>query len=150
VPIGRYGDCYDRFILRIEEMRQSIHIILQCLSLIPSGPIRTDDIRFTILPNSKDISTRITMQLIIDHFKFYVDGFKLLPINSYTCVETPKGEFGVYLAISDIGCRAHRCKIRAPGYFHLQSLDNIVYGRLLSDLVTVLGSIDIVFGEIDR
>lgn len=146
VPLGQYGDCYDRFILRMEEMRQSIRLISQCISLLPAGEIKNIDERFSSKFKKHENNT---MEVIINHFKLYVHGFPIPASNFYLSTETPKGEFGVYL-VSNNSSKPYRCKIRAPGYFHLNSLEEIAKNRLLTDLVTIIGSIDIVFGEIDR
>jgi len=146
VPIGRYGDCYDRFLLRMEEMRQSLFIINQALNLLEDGEFKTSDRRYS--PPTRD-ETRQSMEYLIQHFKYYAEGYALPKNNSYTSTETPKGELGVYF-VSDGGNFPYRVKIRSPGYYHLSGLDCLTAGYLLSDLVTVVGSMDLVFGEIDR
>ena len=146
VPIGGCGDCYDRYALRLEEMRQSISMINQCISQIPDGPFKNED--RTITSPLHPLANR-SMEMVIDHFKLYCDGFSLPETNGYICTETPKGEFGVFL-VTDGTTRPYRCKIRSPGFFHLQALDFLSYKLMLADLVAIIGSIDIVFGEIDR
>jgi NADH dehydrogenase (ubiquinone) Fe-S protein 2 len=146
VPVGKYGDCYDRYILRLEEMRQSVSLIQQCINNLPAGIFKTEDTNIT--SPLHPLANR-TMEMVIDHFKLYCDGFTLPEANSYICTETPKGEFGVFLVTND-SSKPYRCKIRSPGYFHLQSLDFLSYKLMLADLVAIIGSIDIVFGEIDR
>ena len=146
VPIGKYGDCYDRYLLRMEEMRQSVNLIQQCLNCIPNGLFKSEDSNIT--SPLHPLANR-TMEMVIDHFKLYCDGFTLSAANGYICAETPKGEFGVFLVTND-SPRPYRCKIRSPGYFHLQSLDFLSYKVMLADLVAIIGTQDIVFGEIDR
>lgn len=146
VPVGRYGDCYDRFLLRMEEMRQSLSIINQALNFLEGGEFKTSDRQYS--PPTRD-ETRQSMEYLIQHFKYYAEGYALPKNNFYTATETPKGELGVYF-ISDGGNFPYRVKIRSPGYFHLSGLDCLTAGYLLSDLVTVVGSMDLVFGEIDR
>jgi NADH:ubiquinone oxidoreductase subunit D len=147
VPTGRFGDCYDRYILRILEMRQSLNLIFQCLNKIEKGAIKSLDHK--LFPPSRS-ELKSSMEALITHFKYYTDGFTVPATTFYTATESPKGEFGVFL-VSDGSNRPYRLKVRAPGYFHLQALNSIVSGKLfLADLVTVIGSLDIVFGEIDR
>ena len=146
VPIGTKGDCYERYIMRIEEMRSSISIIKQALSLLPNGLIKIDDYKF-VMP-SRDL-LKNSMEAVIHHFKLASDGFKVLAGETYTATEAPKGEFGVYL-ISNGTERPYRCKIKAPGFAHLQALNDMVKGHMISDVVTIIGTQDIVFGEIDR
>lgn len=146
VPVSRHGDCFDRYILRVEEMHQSVLIIKQCLDMLPEGPFKTDDNNITS-PFRLD-SVR-TMEAVISHFKLYCDGFSLPPANLYVGTETPKGELGVFLVTNNTP-RPYRCKIRSPGFFHLQCVDFLAQGLMLGDLVALLGSIDIVLGEIDR
>jgi len=146
IPVGFYGDCYDRFLLRVEEMRQSLVIIAQCLEFLPIGFIKIDDHK--IVPPSR-ANMKFSMEALIHHFKLYTEGF-IIPTNEvYTSVEAPKGEFGIYL-VSDGTNKPYRCRIRAPGFFHLQSLDYMSRGHMIADLVTIIGTQDIVFGEIDR
>jgi NADH:ubiquinone oxidoreductase subunit D len=146
IPRGKYSDCYDRYILRLEEIRQSINIIQQCLQKIPIGIVKADDNKVTP-PSRQELKTSI--EALIHHFKLFSEGFYIQPIVAYTAIEAPKGEFGIYL-ISKGSNRPYRCKIRAPGYYHLQGIDFIARDHLLSDLVTIIGTQDIVFGEIDR
>lgn len=147
VPVGRYGDSYDRYILRILEMRQSLNLIFQCLNRVSKGPIKSLD--YKLFPPARS-ELKTSMESLIAHFKYFTEGFTLPASTFYTATESPKGEFGVFL-VSDGSNRPYRVKVRAPGYFHLQALNAIVSGKLfLADLVTVIGSLDIVFGEIDR
>ena len=146
VPIGTTGDCYDRYLMRIEEMRQSLHIIAQCLNLIPAGLIKTDDHKIT--PPTRS-SMKQSMEALIHHFKLYSEGIIVPSGEIYTSIESPKGEFGVFL-VSDGTSRPYRCKIKAPGFLHLQGLDMMSRYHLLADVVTIIGTQDIVFGEIDR
>lgn len=147
VPVGTNGDCYDRYLLRVEEMRQSCHLILQCLNNIPrAGFIKIDDRK--ISPPSRAFM-KYSMESLIHHFKLYTEGFVVPKEETYIAVEAPKGEFGVGL-ISDGGNRPYRCRIKAPGFLHLQGLDFMSKNHLLADLVTIIGTQDIVFGEIDR
>jgi NADH:ubiquinone oxidoreductase subunit D len=146
--LGFYGDCYDRYLLRVEEMRQSLCIIMQCLNKIPknSGQIKVNDNK--IVPPSRNV-LKYSMESLIHHFKFYTEGFLVEKGELYTAVEAPKGEFGVFL-VSDGTNKPYRTKIRAPGFYHLQSLDFMSRGHMIADLVTIIGTQDIVFGEIDR
>ena len=146
IPIGTNGDCFERFLVRVEEMRQSIAIIKQCLKKIPVGPSISEDPR--IVPPKRN-QMKSSMESLINHFKLFTEGFHVPKGETYTCVEAPKGEFGVYL-ISDGTNKPYRCKIRAPGFAFLQSTEFLSKGHMLSDLVAIIGSLDIVFGEIDR
>jgi NADH-quinone oxidoreductase subunit D len=146
IPIGKNGDSYDRYLVRMEEMRQSLRIIRQCLAELPSGPVLTNDRKF--VPPSRGDMKR-SMEALIHHFKLYTEGYHVPAGETYTAVEAPKGEFGVYL-IADGTNSPYRCKIRAPGFAHLQAMDYVCKGHMLADSVAVLGSMDIVFGEIDR
>ncbi len=146
IPVGKNGDCYDRYLCRVEEMRESIKIINQCLTNIPKGPIKTFDQKISP-PKKKKIKE--FMEALIHHFKLFTEGFRVKKDEIYTAVEAPKGEFGVYL-ISDGSSKPYKCKIRAPGFFHLQAIDYLIKGHMLADVPAVLGSLDIVFGEIDR
>ena len=146
IPVGKNGDCYDRYICRIEEMRESVKIINQCLSKMPKGPIKSPDGKLTP-PPKKEIKE--SMEALIHHFKLFTEGFRVTEDEIYTAVEAPKGEFGVYL-ISDGSNKPYKCKIRAPGFSHLQAMDYLIKGHMLADVPAVLGSLDIVFGEIDR
>jgi len=146
IPVGKNGDCYDRYICRIEEMRESIKIINQCLSRMPKGPVKSPDGKITP-PPKKEIKE--SMESLIHHFKLFTEGYRVDKDEIYTAVEAPKGEFGVYL-ISDGSNKPYKCKIRAPGFSHLQAMDYLIKGHMLADVPAVLGSLDIVFGEIDR
>ncbi len=143
---GSNGDCYDRYLIRIFEMKQSIRIIEQCLDNIPLGPIKTDDNKITP-PSRFDIKQ--SMESLIHHFKFYTSGMNIPSNETYTGTEAPKGEFGVYL-ISNNSNKPYRCKIKAPGFAHLQGLDMMSSGHMIADVVTIIGTQDIVFGEVDR
>ena len=146
VPIGIDGDCYDRYLVRIEEMRQSLNIIYQCINNIPNGLVKVDNKK--IVPPSRD-EMKSSMEALIHHFKLYSEGVNVPRGEVYVPVEAPKGEFGVYL-VSDDTSKPYRCKIKAPGYSHLQGIDYMSKGHLLADLVTIIGTQDIVFGEVDR
>ena len=146
IPVGKNGDCYDRYLCRIEEMRESVKIINQCLLNIPKGPIKTNDGKISP-PPKKDLKE--SMEALIHHFKLFTEGYRVDKDEIYTAVEAPKGEFGVYL-ISDGTSKPYKCKIRAPGFSHLQAMDYLIKGHMLADVPAVLGSMDIVFGEVDR
>lgn len=146
IPIGKNGDCYDRYLVRMEEMRQSLRIILQCIEKMPSGPVVTQDPK--IAPPKRALMKE-SMEALIHHFKLYTEGYHVPAGETYTAVEAPKGEFGVFL-VSDGSNRPYRCKIRAPGFAHLQALEFLSKGHMLADVVAIIGSLDIVFGEIDR
>ncbi len=146
IPIGKNGDCYDRYLCRIEEMRESVKIIKQCLKNIPKGPIKTEDGKISP-PQKKELKQ--SMEALIHHFKLFTEGYRVEKDEIYTAVEAPKGEFGVYL-ISDGSSKPYKCKIRAPGFAHLQAMDYLIKGHMLADVPAVLGSMDIVFGEVDR
>jgi len=146
IPIGKNGDCYDRYLCRIEEMRQSVEIIKVCLDNMPSGPVKNVDGKIT--PPPKEDLKR-SMEAVIHHFKLFSEGFRVPEGEIYAAVEAPKGEFGVYL-ISDGSNKPYKCKIRAPGFSHLQAMDYLIKGHMLADVPAVLGSLDLVFGEIDR
>lgn len=146
IPVGKKGDCYDRYCIRIEEMRQSLKIILQCLNKMPENHIKTDDRKINP-PSRKDL--KLSMEALIHHFKLYTEGYLVEKGDVYSCVEHPKGEFGVYI-LADGSNKPYRCKIKAPGFIHLQALDFLAKGHLLADVVTIIGTLDIVFGEIDR
>lgn len=152
IPVGSVGDCYDRFLIRVEEMRQSLVIIQYCLSWLQtysniSGPSVTIKDNKIVPPSRANMKQ--SMESLIHHFKIYSEGYSLRSANTYAAIESPKGELGVFLA-TDSTNKPHRCKIRSPGYFHLQGLDNIITDHTIADLVTIIGSLDIVFGEIDR
>ena len=146
IPVGKNGDCFDRYLVRVEEMRQSVRIIKQCLEKMPSGPVKTDNRK--ISPPSRG-EMKQSMEALIHHFKLYTEGYHVPAGETYTAVEAPKGEFGVYL-VADGTNRPYRCKIRAPGFAFLQATEFLCKGHMLADLVAVIGSMDIVFGEIDR
>ena len=146
IPVGTNGDCYDRYLCRVEEMRESIKIIDQCLKNMPKGPIKTLDGKISAPPKK---AFKESMEALIHHFKLFTEGYRVEKDEIYTAVEAPKGEFGVYL-ISDGSSKPYKCKIRAPGFSHLQAMDYLIKGHMLADVPAVLGSLDIVFGEIDR
>ncbi|BEI31805.1 NADH dehydrogenase subunit 7 (mitochondrion) [Bryopsis sp. KO-2023] len=146
VPVGLRGDCYDRYLIRVEEMRQSLRIIMQCLNQMPPGMIKSNDRKIT--PPSRG-QFKQSMESLISHFKLYTEGFAVPAGDTYTAVEAPKGEFGVYL-VSNGTTRPCRVKIRAPSFVHLQGLDFMSRGLLLADLVCLIGTLDVVFGECDR
>jgi NADH-quinone oxidoreductase subunit D len=150
IPVGRHGDCYDRQVVRMEEMRQSIRIIKQCvekLSLAENqGPVLTPNHKIT---PPRRAQMKGSMESLIHHFKLFTEGFHVPAGEVYAAVEAPKGEFGVYL-VSDGGDKPYKCKIRAPGFAHLQAMDFLCRGHLLADVSAILGALDIVFGEVDR
>ncbi len=150
IPIGKNGDCYDRYLIRMEEMRQSISLIKQCIELLGGadggGPVSATDGK--IVPPKRGEMKR-SMEALIQHFKLYTEGYKVPKGEVYAAVEAPKGEFGVYL-VSDGTNKPYRCKLRAPGFPHLQALDFMCRGHLLADVSAVIGSLDVVFGEVDR
>ena len=146
IPVGKTGDCFARYLVRIEEMRQSLRIMKQCIEQMPSGPHRSEDHKVT--PPSRG-EMKNSMEALIHHFKLYTEGFHVPAGETYTAVEAPKGEFAVYL-VADGTNRPYKCHIRAPGFAHLQGLDFMSKGHLLADTVAIIGSLDIVFGEIDR
>jgi len=146
IPYSLNGDCYDRYLLRIEELRQSNSLILQILNVIPEGPIRIENNKITPPPRKQ---TKNLMESLIHHFKLFSEGVVIQENENYIAVEAPKGEFGIYL-ISNNSEIPYRCKIRAPGFCHLQAINYLVKGHLIADVVTVIGTLDIVFGEIDR
>lgn len=146
IPIGKTGDCYARYLVRMEEMRQSLSIMKQAIEKMPKGIVMVDDYKVAPPPRAE---MKRSMEALIHHFKLYTEGYHVPAGETYAAVEAPKGEFGVYL-VSDGTNRPHRCRIRAPGFAHLQSLDFQSRGHLLADTVSIIGSMDIVFGEIDR
>ena len=146
VPVGTNGDCYDRYLIRIVEMKESLKIIEQCLNQIPSGIVKNSDKKLTP-PSRKDIKN--SMEALIHHFKIYTQGFTVPYNETYTASEAPKGEFGVYM-VSNNTNRPYRCKIKAPGFAHLQALNHMSKEHLIADVVTIIGTQDIVFGEVDR
>jgi len=146
IPIGKNGDCYDRYLCRMEEMRESIKIIKTCIKKMPPGPVKSIDGKIT--PPKRE-NLKNSMEALIHHFKLFSEGFRVTSGEIYTAVEAPKGEFGVYL-IADGTNKPYKCKIRAPGFSHLQAMDYLLKGHMLADVPAVLGSLDIVFGEVDR
>ena len=146
VPIGKTGDCYARYLVRVAEMRESVSIIEQSLENMPNGPVIAENNKF-VPPKRSEMKK--TMEALIHHFKLYTEGYHVPAGETYTAVEAPKGEFGVYL-ISDGSSKPYKCKIRAPGFSHLASMDYLIKGHMLADVPAVLGSLDIVFGEVDR
>ena len=146
IPLGNNGDCFDRYLIRVEEMRQSLNLLSQCINIITSGPVKTCD--FKLNPPSRS-EIKNSMEALIHHFKVYTEGVTVPHGETYTATEAPKGEFGVYL-VSNGNERPYRCKIKAPGYGHLQALDFMSRGHMIADVVTIIGTQDIVFGEVDR
>jgi NADH-quinone oxidoreductase subunit D len=146
IPVGKTGDCYARYLVRMEEMRQSIRIMRQCLQQMPAGPVKVNDYKVSPPPRAE---MKSSMEALIHHFKLYTEGYHVPAGETYTSVEAPKGEFAVYL-VSDGTNKPYRCRIRAPGFAHLQALDFMSRGHQLADTVSIIGSLDIVFGEIDR
>jgi NADH-quinone oxidoreductase subunit D len=148
IPIGKNGDCYDRYLIRMEEMRQSVRIMRQCCKMLREtpGPVSAKDQK--VVP-PKRAEMKRSMEALIHHFKLYTEGFRVPAGEVYAAVEAPKGEFGVYL-VADGTNKPYRCKIRAPGFAHLQAMDHLCKGHMLADVSAILGSIDIVFGEVDR
>jgi NADH-quinone oxidoreductase subunit D len=150
IPVGKNGDCYDRYCIRMEEMRQSVRIMKQCVNKLMSaegrGAHSHDDNK--IVPPKRG-EMKKSMEALIHHFKLYTEGYHVPAGEVYAAVEAPKGEFGVYL-VSDGSNKPYKCKIRAPGFAHLQAMDFLCKGHMLADVSAILGSIDIVFGEVDR
>jgi NADH-quinone oxidoreductase subunit D len=146
VPIGTTGDCYARYLVRVEEMRQSASLMKQAIERMPKGPVMVDDHK--VAPPSR-AKMKNSMEAMIHHFKLYTEGYHVPAGETYTVVEAPKGEFGVYL-VADGTNKPYRCHIRAPGFAHLQGIDFMSRGHMLADTVAIIGSMDIVFGEIDR
>jgi NADH-quinone oxidoreductase subunit D len=146
VPVGRNGDCYDRYLVRVAEMRESVKIIRQCLAKMKPGPVKIRDHKFAPPPRA---DMKHSMEALIHHFKLYTEGYHVPEGATYTVVESPKGEFGVYL-VADGTNRPYRCKIRPTGFAHLQAIDMMARRHMLADAVAIIGSLDIVFGEIDR
>ncbi|GGJ20499.1 NADH-quinone oxidoreductase subunit D [Neoroseomonas lacus] len=146
VPVGTRGDCYDRYLVRVLEMKESLKIIHQCLAQMKPGPIKIQDHKITP-PSRKDMKR--SMESLIHHFKLYTEGYHVPAGATYTVTEAPKGEFGVYL-VADGTNKPYRCKIRSPGYAHLQAMEVLSKGHMLADAVAIIGSLDVVFGEIDR
>ena len=146
IPLGKNGDCYDRYLCRVEEMYESVKIMKQCIEKLPDGPVMTQDNKF-VPPRRTEMKK--SMEALIHHFKLYTEGVHVPAGEVYTCVEAPKGEFGVYL-VSDGTNKPYRVKLRAPGFPHLAAMDYLNRGHMLADVSAILGSLDIVFGEIDR
>ena len=147
IAVGKNGDCYDRYLIRVFEMRQSVRIIQQVLNQIVDGPVKVDD--YKIVPPSRQ-EMKSNMEALIHHFKHFTEGISSIGRGeTYTAIEAPKGEFGVYL-VSDGSNKPYRCKIRTPGFAHLQGLNFMSKGHMIADVVTIIGTQDIVFGEIDR
>jgi NADH-quinone oxidoreductase subunit D len=146
IPVGKNGDCWDRYLVRMEEMRQSLRIMRQALDRMPGGPVKVDDRKITPPPRAE---MKSSMEALIHHFKLYTEGYHVPAGETYTATEAPKGEFGVYV-VADGTNRPYRCKIRSPDFAFLQSTDFIGRGHMLADVVAVIGSMDIVFGSIDR
>jgi NADH dehydrogenase (ubiquinone) Fe-S protein 2 len=146
VAVGRHGDCYDRYLVRVEEMRQSLRLLEGCLARLQPGPVAAEDRKLAGPPRAH---LKHSMESLIHHFKYYAGGLRPAAGEGYALVEAPKGEFGVFLA-STGGLRPHRCRIRAPGFLHLQGLDPMARGHLLADVVAIVGTQDLVFGEVDR
>ena len=148
IPVGRNGDCYDRYLVRIEQLRQSNRIVRQCIDWLRKnpGPVMLDDNK--LVPPRRE-AMKADMEALIHHFKLFTEGFCIPAGEAYAAVEHPKGEFGVYL-VSDGANKPYRLKVRAPGFAHLAAIDEMVRGHMLADVVAVIGTQDIVFGEIDR
>lgn len=146
VPIGKNGDSFDRYLVRLAEMRESIKIIRQCIEQMPQGPIKTLDRKIAPPPRAE---MKRSMEALIHHFKLYTEGYHVPKGEAYGAVEAPKGEFGVYV-VADGTNKPYRCRLRAPGFAHLQGLDFMTKGHMLADVVTIIGTMDIVFGEVDR
>jgi NADH-quinone oxidoreductase subunit D len=146
IPVGKMGDCYDRYLVRMVEMRESLKIIRQCVENMPGGPVKSTNKKVTP-PTRGDMKQ--SMEALIHHFKLFTEGFHVPAGETYTAVEAPKGEFGVYL-VADGSNKPYRCKIRAPGFAHLEATEFLSKGHMLADVVANIGSIDVVFGEIDR
>jgi len=146
VPVGKRGDCFDRYLIRVEEMRQSLYIINQCLNRIEPGLVKIDDKKIT--PPSR-ANMKHSMESLIHHFKLFSEGYSIPKSEVYSVVEAPKGEFGLYIA-ADGSNRPYRFRIKAPGFLHLQGLEFMARGHLIADVVTIIGTQDIVFGEVDR
>lgn len=146
IPVGNTGDCYARYLVRMEEMRQSVKIMKQCLERMPPGPVKIDDGKVSPPPRAE---MKRSMEALIHHFKLFTEGFHVPAGETYAAVEAPKGEFGVYL-VADGSNKPYRCRVRAPGFAHLAGLDFMSRGHMLADTVSIIGSLDIVFGEIDR
>ena len=146
IPVGTNSDCYDRFVVRVKEVYESAKIIKQCLAQMPGGPICSDDRKVS---PPKRAEMKQSMEALIHHFKLYTEGFHVPEGEVYCAVEAPKGEFGVFL-VSDGTNKPYRAKLRAPGFLHLQAMDHVSRGHQLADVAAIIGTLDIVFGEVDR
>ena len=146
IPVGKNGDCYDRYLVRVEEMYQSLRIIKQAIEKMPTGAVKSEDSKISP-PKRSDMKT--SMEAMIHHFKLYTEGYHVPSGEIYAAVEAPKGEFGVYL-YADGTNKPYRCRIKAPGFAHLQGLDFMAQGHLMADVVAIIATLDLVFGEIDR
>jgi NADH dehydrogenase (ubiquinone) Fe-S protein 2 len=146
IPVGTNGDCYDRYLIRVREMRESLNIVNQCLNKIPEGAVKVDNFKISV-PSKSNIKQ--SMESLIHHFKLFTEGYNVPAGETYTAIEAPKGEFGIFL-VSNGSSNPYRCRIRAPGFFHLGGLDKMSRGHLIADVVTIIGTQDIVFGEVDR
>jgi NADH-quinone oxidoreductase subunit D len=146
IPVGTNGDCYDRYLVRMAEMYESVKIIKQCLEDLPDGPVKTSDRKIAPPPRAE---MKTSMEALIEHFKLYSEGYHVPEGYAYVAVEAPKGEFGVFI-VADGTNKPYRCRIRAPGFAHLQALDYLSRGHMLADIPSIIGSLDIVFGEVDR
>ena len=146
IPVGKHGDCYDRYLVRMQEMRESLKIIRQCIEQMPEGPVRTPNHKVTPPPRAE---MKRSMEALIHHFKLYTEGIHVPAGEVYVATENPKGEFAVYL-VSDGTNKPYRCKIRSPAYVHLQALEMMGRGHQLADIVAIIGALDVVFGEVDR
>ena len=148
IPVGEKGDCYDRYLIRIEEMKQSLSIMKQCVSKLRTlhGPVHADNFQ-TVPPSRLEMQTN--MEALINHFKLYTEGFHVPSCSTYVATEAPKGEFGVFI-VADGSNKPYKCKIKSPGYAHLQAFDEMIRNHMLADVPAIIGSIDVVFGEIDR
>jgi NADH dehydrogenase I D subunit len=146
IPVGANGDCYDRYLVRVHEMHESVSLIEQCLSMMPQGSVKVDDKKIT--PPARALMKH-SMEALIHHFKLYTEGFTVPSGETYKAVEAPKGELGVYIRAVG-GNKPYRCRVKAPGFLHLQSLDTMAKGHMIADVVTIIGTQDIVFGEVDR
>lgn len=146
VPVGTNGDSYDRYLIRVQEMRQSLKIIHQVLNIMPEGPVKVDDMK--IAGPSRTLM-KSSMEGLIHHFKYFTEGPAVPAGEVYVATEAPKGEFGVTL-VSDGTSRPYRCKIKSPDYLHLAGLDEVAKHHMIADVVTIIGTMDVVFGGIDR
>jgi NADH dehydrogenase (ubiquinone) Fe-S protein 2 len=146
IPVGKNGDCFDRYLVRLTEMKESLNIILQCIEQIPYGLIKTNNLKVTA-PSKVEIKQ--SMEALIHHFKLYTNGISIYSNETYIGTEAPKGEFGIFL-VSNNSNKPYRCKIKAPGFTHLQALNFMSKNHMIADVVTIIGTQDIVFGEIDR